>query len=134
MEISRERYAELFGPTTGDRVRLADTSLIIEVERDDTVYGDECVFGGGKTLRDGLGMAAGVTAADGALDLVITNVLLVDPVQGIEKPTLVSKTEKSSASAKRATPASWKGSPQTSSLAPTPMYAQVKGSLLPLVD
>ncbi len=85
MEISRERYAELFGPTTGDRVRLADTSLIIEVERDDTVYGDECVFGGGKTLRDGLGMAAGVTAADGALDLVITNVLLVDPVQGIVK-------------------------------------------------
>ena len=85
MEISRDRYAELFGPTVGDRIRLADTSLIIEVERDDTVYGDECVFGGGKTLRDGLGMAAGVTAADGALDLVITNVLLVDPVQGIVK-------------------------------------------------
>ncbi len=94
MEISRDRYAELFGPTVGDRVRLADTSLIIEVERDDTVYGDECVFGGGKTLRDGLGMAAGVTAADGALDLVITNVLLVDPVQGIVKTDIGIKNGK----------------------------------------
>ena len=94
MEISRDRYAELFGPTTGDRVRLADTSLIIEVERDDTSYGDECVFGGGKTLRDGLGMAAGITAADGALDLVITNVLLVDPVQGIVKTDIGIKDGK----------------------------------------
>ncbi|WP_204150545.1 urease subunit alpha [Leptolyngbya sp. CCY15150] len=85
MEISRERYAELFGPTTGDRIRLGDTSLIVEVERDTTVYGDECVFGGGKTLRDGLGMAPGVTSAQGALDLVITNVVLIDPMQGIIK-------------------------------------------------
>ncbi len=85
MEIRRDRYAELFGPTTGDRIRLGDTSLIVEVERDATVYGDECVFGGGKTLRDGLGVAPGVTAADGALDLVITNVVLMDPVQGIVK-------------------------------------------------
>jgi urease subunit alpha len=94
MEISRERYAELFGPTTGDRLRLGDTSLIVEVERDHTVYGDECVFGGGKTLRDGLGMAAGVTAADGALDLVITNVLLIDPVQGIVKTDIGIKDGK----------------------------------------
>lgn len=85
MEISRERYAELFGPTTGDRIRLGDTSLIVEVERDTTVYGDECVFGGGKTLRDGLGMAPGFTSAQGALDLVITNVVLIDPIQGIVK-------------------------------------------------
>lgn len=85
MEISRERYAELFGPTVGDRIRLADTSLVVEVERDTTVYGDECVFGGGKTLRDGLGMTPGVTAAEGALDLVITNVVLIDPVQGVVK-------------------------------------------------
>ncbi|MEM9162563.1 MAG: urease subunit alpha, partial [Cyanobacteria bacterium P01_F01_bin.4] len=94
MEISRDRYAELFGPTTGDRVRLADTSLVIEVERDTTVYGDECVFGGGKTLRDGLGMAPGITAAEGALDLVITNVLLVDPVQGIVKTDIGIKDGK----------------------------------------
>lgn len=85
MEISRERYAELFGPTVGDRLRLGDTSLVIEVERDTTVYGDECVFGGGKTLRDGLGMAADATSAAGALDIVITNVVLIDPVQGIVK-------------------------------------------------
>lgn len=94
MEISRDRYAELFGPTTGDRIRLADTSLIVEVERDTTVYGDECVFGGGKTLRDGLGMAAGITAAAGALDLVITNVVLMDPVQGIVKTDIGIKDGK----------------------------------------
>ncbi|PSB34458.1 urease subunit alpha [Stenomitos frigidus] len=94
MEISRERYAELFGPTTGDRIRLGDTSLIAEVERDTTVYGDECVFGGGKTLRDSLGLASGVTAAEGALDLVITNVLLMDPVQGIVKTDIGIKDGK----------------------------------------
>ncbi|NJK61849.1 MAG: urease subunit alpha [Synechococcaceae cyanobacterium SM2_3_1] len=85
MRISRERYAELFGPTTGDRIRLADTSLVVEVENDFTRYGDECVFGGGKTLRDGLGLAAGVTAAEGALDFVITNATIMDPVLGIIK-------------------------------------------------
>jgi urease subunit alpha len=94
MEISRERYAELFGPTTGDRIRLGDTSLIAEVERDTTVYGDECVFGGGKTLRDGLGLAPGVTAVDGALDLVITNVVLMDPVLGIVKTDIGIKNGK----------------------------------------
>jgi urease subunit alpha len=94
MEISRERYAELFGPTVGDRIRLGDTSLIVEVERDTTVYGDECVFGGGKTLRDGLGMAAGVTASEGALDLVVTNVVLLDPVQGIVKTDIGIKDGK----------------------------------------
>ena len=94
MEMSRERYAELFGPTTGDRIRLGDTSLIAEVERDTTVYGDECVFGGGKTLRDGLGLAPGVTAAEGALDLVITNVVLMDPVQGIVKTDIGIKDGK----------------------------------------
>lgn len=94
MRISRDRYAELFGPTTGDRIRLGDTSLIVEVERDTTVYGDECVFGGGKTLRDGLGLAPGVTAADGALDLVITNVVLMDPVLGIVKTDIGIKDGK----------------------------------------
>lgn len=94
MEISRERYAELFGPTTGDRIRLGDTSLIAEVERDTTVYGEECVFGGGKTLRDGLGLAPGVTAEAGALDLVITNVVLMDPVLGIFKTDIGIKNGK----------------------------------------
>src|SRR5215475_8304342 len=75
--LSRSHYAAIFGPTTGDRVRLADTSLIAEVERDHAVYGDECKFGGGKVLRDGMGQATGVHEAD-ALDCVITNALVVD--------------------------------------------------------
>jgi urease subunit alpha len=83
--MGRREYLELFGPTVGDRVRLADTSLWAEVERDYLIYGDECVFGGGKTLRDGLGMHGGITAAEGALDFVITNALVIDAVLGIVK-------------------------------------------------
>src|SRR4051795_11450482 len=75
--MDRRHYADMFGPTTGDKVRLGDTALTLEVERDHTVYGDECKFGGGKVLRDGMGQATGVPEAD-ALDLVITNALIVD--------------------------------------------------------
>jgi urease subunit alpha len=81
--IERRHYAEIYGPTTGDRVRLGDTGLVAEVEKDLTVYGDECKFGGGKVLRDGMGQAAGVPDAS-ALDLVITNALVLD-VAGIYK-------------------------------------------------
>ncbi|MGB3482118.1 MAG: urease subunit alpha [Mycobacterium sp.] len=83
--ISRARYAELFGPTTGDRVRLADTELLARVEHDHTVHGDEAVFGGGKTMREGMAVHGDITNAEGALDFVITNVLIVDPVLGIRK-------------------------------------------------
>ncbi len=76
-KMKRRHYAEMFGPTAGDRVRLGDTSLILEVERDHTVYGDECKFGGGKVIREGMGQAAGVGAKD-ALDCVITNALVID--------------------------------------------------------
>jgi urease subunit alpha len=75
--INRSHYAAIFGPTTGDRVRLGDTDLIAQVERDHAVYGDECKFGGGKVLRDGMGQATGVSEDD-ALDVVITNALIVD--------------------------------------------------------
>ncbi len=75
--IARRHYADLYGPTAGDRVRLGDTGLVLEVERDLTSYGDECVFGGGKVLRDGMGQAAGVADRD-ALDLLVTNALVVD--------------------------------------------------------
>ena len=75
--MERRTYAEIYGPTTGDRIRLGDTCLVAEVEKDFTVYGDECKFGGGKVLRDGMGQAAGVPDAK-ALDLVITNALVVD--------------------------------------------------------
>jgi urease subunit alpha len=77
VRIERARYADLYGPTAGDRVRLGDTALWLEVERDLTSPGDECVFGGGKTLRDRMGQQEGVADAD-ALDLVITNALIVD--------------------------------------------------------
>ncbi|HMG53612.1 MAG TPA: amidohydrolase family protein, partial [Kofleriaceae bacterium] len=75
--LDRRGYAELYGPTTGDRVRLGDTALHAEVERDHTVYGDECKFGGGKVLRDRMGQYAGAEDAQ-ALDLVITNALIID--------------------------------------------------------
>jgi urease subunit alpha len=75
--ISRAAYADMFGPTTGDRVRLADTELEIEVEEDRTLYGDEVKFGGGKVIRDGMGQSQ-ATRAEGAVDLVITNALILD--------------------------------------------------------
>lgn len=76
--ISGDKYAMMFGPTTGDRIRLADTNLIIEVEKDLTTYGEEAKFGGGKTLRDGMGQSVKACRADGVLDLVITNALILD--------------------------------------------------------
>ncbi len=75
--LDRRAYAEMYGPTTGDRVRLGDTDLLIQVEHDFAVYGEECKFGGGKVLRDGMGQAAGIAEAD-ALDLLITNALIID--------------------------------------------------------
>ena len=75
--ISRAVYADMFGPTTGDRIRLADTDLIIEVERDFTTYGEEVKFGGGKVIRDGMGQSQ-VARADGAVDTVITNAVVLD--------------------------------------------------------
>jgi urease subunit alpha len=83
--LTRRQYADLYGPTTGDRVHLADTGLAIEIERDWNTYGDEAVFGGGKTLRDGMGQVPGVTAEEGALDFVITNAIVMDPELGIVK-------------------------------------------------
>ena len=76
-KVSREKYASIFGPTTGDRVRLADTELFAEVENDYTVYGEEVKFGGGKVIRDGMGQSQ-LTRADGAVDLVVTNALVID--------------------------------------------------------
>jgi urease subunit alpha len=75
--ISRTAYADMFGPTTGDRLRLADTELVIEVERDFTIYGEEVKFGGGKVTRDGMGQSQ-ATRAEGAADTVITNALVLD--------------------------------------------------------
>ncbi|MEK9776176.1 MAG: urease subunit alpha, partial [Quisquiliibacterium sp.] len=81
--ITRQAYAEMFGPTVGDRVRLADTELWIEVEKDFTLYGEEVKFGGGKVIRDGMGQSQLPSAR--VADTVITNALIVDAVQGIIK-------------------------------------------------
>ncbi len=77
MRITRAAYADMFGPTTGDKVRLADTDLVVEVEKDLTTYGEEVKFGGGKVIRDGMGQSQ-VSRADGAVDTVITNALIID--------------------------------------------------------
>ena len=77
-QIKRAAYAAMFGPTTGDCVRLADTDLWARVEKDFTVYGDEIKFGGGKVIRDGMGQSSRATRAEGTLDTVITNALIID--------------------------------------------------------
>jgi len=82
-KISRQAYAEMFGPTVGDRLRLADTELIIEVEKDYTIYGEEVKFGGGKVIRDGMGQSQRLSKD--TADTVITNALIVDAVTGIVK-------------------------------------------------
>jgi urease subunit alpha len=84
MKIDRRTYADHYGPTTGDRIRLADTDLIIEIEDDATTYGDEAKFGGGKVIRDGMGQSPTATRDAGAPDLVITNAVIVD-ASGIRK-------------------------------------------------
>ena len=76
-KVSREKYAGIFGPTTGDQVRLADTELFAEVENDHTIYGEEVKFGGGKVIRDGMGQSQ-IPRSEGAVDLVITNALIID--------------------------------------------------------
>ena len=83
--ISRQQYADLFGPTVGDKIRLGNTDLYVEIEKDLRGYGDEAQYGGGKTLRDGMGLDSQITSAAGALDLVITNVTIVDPILGVIK-------------------------------------------------
>jgi len=84
VKIDRRTYASHYGPTTGDRIRLADTDLVIVIEHDATVYGDEAIFGGGKVIRDGMGQSATASRAAGSPDLVITNVVILDS-SGIRK-------------------------------------------------
>ena len=101
-EIERGAYAAMFGPTTGDKIRLADTDLIIEVEEDRTIYGEEVKFGGGKVIRDGMGQSQ-VSRADGAVDTVITNALIVDH-WGIVKADIGLKNGKIAAIGKAGNP------------------------------
>jgi len=101
-KISRQAYAEMFGPTTGDRLRLADTDLIIEVEKDHTIYGEEVKFGGGKVIRDGMGQSQRVSAE--TVDTVITNALIVDAVTGIIKADIGLKDGRIAAIGKAGNP------------------------------
>ncbi|MEN3374136.1 urease subunit alpha [Dechloromonas sp. ZS-1] len=101
-KISRQAYAEMFGPTTGDCLRLADTELIIEVEQDYTIYGEEVKFGGGKVIRDGMGQSQRVSAE--TVDTVITNALIVDAVTGIVKADIGLKDGRIAAIGKAGNP------------------------------
>src|SRR5215218_5210636 len=78
LHINRIKYANMYGPTVGDKVRLGDTDLIIEIEKDFTVYGEENKFGGGKTVRDGMAQSATAMRDEGVLDFVITGVMVID--------------------------------------------------------
>jgi urease subunit alpha len=104
MRIDRRTYADHYGPTTGDRIRLADTDLVIEIERDAAVYGDEAKFGGGKVIRDGMGQSTTATRANGSPDLVITNAVVVD-VSGIYKADVGIRDGRISAIGKAGNPA-----------------------------
>jgi urease subunit alpha len=77
-ELTRRQYADLYGPTTGDAIRLADTELFLEIEKDLTVYGEEVVFGGGKVIRDGMGQNGQVLRDEDVPDTVITNAVILD--------------------------------------------------------
>jgi urease subunit alpha len=108
VKIPRHTYAEHYGPTTGDRVRLGDTNLIVEVESDRTVYGDESKFGGGKVIRDGMGQSPEATRAGGAPDLVITNCLIVD-YTGIYKADVAIRDGRIAAIGKAGNPGIMRG-------------------------
>jgi urease subunit alpha len=107
--ISRKQSAQLYGPTKGDAVRLGDTSLIAEIEHDHAVPGDECLHGGGKTLRDGLGLTPGYDSAQGALDMLISNAVIIDPVLGVVKGDIGIKDGKIVAIGKAGNPATMDG-------------------------
>ncbi|MEV0130392.1 urease subunit alpha [Dactylosporangium sp. NPDC050688] len=126
--ISRSQYADLYGPTLGDKIRLGNTDLYIEIERDLRVLGDEAVYGGGKTLRDGMGVDSGLSSAGGALDLVITNVTIVDAVMGVVKADVGIKDGRIVGAGKAGNPSTMDG--VTPSLAVGPGTDAISGEHL----
>ena len=102
--ISRKEYNNLFGPTVGDKIRLGNTDLYVEIEKDLRYFGDEVVYGGGKTLRDGMGLANECTSDSGSVDLVITNVTILDPILGVVKADVGIKDGKISGIGKAGNP------------------------------
>ena len=108
-KMTRSDYAQMYGPTKGDVVRLGDTSLLAEVEHDYAVPGDECLHGGGKTLRDGLGLTPGYDSAMGSLDMLLCNALVIDPVLGIVKGDIGIKDGRIAGVGKAGNPATMDG-------------------------
>ena len=92
--MNKKEYAQMYGPSVGDKVRLGDTNLFAEVELDYTIPGDECLHGGGKTLRDGLGLKSGFSSEDGSLDMLLCNAFVIDPVVGLVKGDIGIKNGK----------------------------------------
>ena len=107
--MTRADYARMYGPSTGDAVRLGDTSLLAEVEHDHAAYGDESLHGGGKTLRDGLGLTPGYDSAMGSLDMLLCNALLIDPVLGVVKGDIGIKDGRIAGVGKAGNPATMDG-------------------------
>ncbi len=126
--ISRQQNNMLFGPTVGDKIRLGNTDLYVQIEKDLRVYGDEVVYGGGKTIRDGMGTANTVTSKDGSLDLVITNVTILDPILGVVKADVGVKDGKIAGIGKAGNPNVMKG--VTPSLCTGPSCDAISGEHL----
>lgn len=105
-KIDRKNYSSMFGPTVGDKVRLGDTDLWIEIEKDFTVYGDELKFGGSKSIRDGMGQKSGMTNHEGALDFCLTNAIVLE-YWGIVKADIGIKDGKLQVLVKRVTLIQW---------------------------
>jgi len=125
LRLTRRQYADLYGPTAGDRVRLADTELLIRIERDLTIPGEEAKFGGGKVIRDGMGQSARATRGDDVLDTVITNAIVVDH-WGIVKADIGIRDGRIVAIGKAGNPTSWPASPRAWWWAPAPRSSQVR--------
>jgi len=128
--ISREDYVRHYGPTTGDRVRLGDTSLLVEVEKDYASYGDELTTGGGKTFRDGMGYSARTTRADGALDLVLHNALVLDPVLGVVKGDVGVRDGKIAGVGKAGNPDTMNGVSPALVCGPSTLVAHAEGLIV----
>ena len=126
--ISRQENNMLFGPTVGDKIRLANTDLYVEIEKDLRTYGDELVYGGGKTLRDGMCLANDCTCDAGSLDLVITNVTILDPLLGVVKADVGVKDGKIAGIGKAGNPNVMKG--VTPSLVTGPSTDAISGEHL----
>lgn len=109
MKITRQEYAAMFGPTEGDAIRLGDTQLYAEIEHDYITPGDECLHGGGKTLRDGMGLMSGYKSEDGALDMLLSNATIIDPVLGVVKGDIGIKEGKIVAIGKAGNPQTMDG-------------------------